>query len=67
MSTGYRRSRHRPRKRAITPATVLMLIAAAGFLLFAVGTRFGLDIFGPHIAVALEEFRAWLVDPRWGS
>lgn len=59
--------RQRGRKRAITPATVLMIAAAVGFLLFAVGTRFGLDIYGPQIAAALEQFRAWLVDPRWGS
>lgn len=61
------RHRQRGRKRAITPATVLMLAAAAGFVLFAVATRFGLDIYGPQLAHALEEFRAWLVDPRWGS
>lgn len=43
-------SRHRPEPRGITPATVLMMIAAVGFLVFCAATRWGLDLYGPWLA-----------------
>lgn len=42
------------RKRALTPATLLMGIIVVGFLVFAIGTRFGLDIVGPHLVDLIE-------------
>lgn len=48
------RSRGPQRKRAITPATVLMALIVVSFIVMAIGTRFGLDIVGPHIVNLIE-------------
>ena len=46
--------RHYRKDRALTPATVLMLIAAVAFLIFCAATRWGLDIYGPWLASHME-------------
>jgi hypothetical protein len=48
------RSRGPQRKRAITPATLLMAVIAVSFLVVLIGTRFGLDIVGPHLVNFIE-------------
>jgi len=48
---GYRRPQ---RKRAITPATLLMALVVVSFVVVLIGTRFGLDIVGPHIVDLIE-------------
>ncbi len=48
------RSRGPQRKRAITPATLLMAVIAVSFLVVLIGTRFGLDIVGPHLVNLIE-------------
>lgn len=50
MARHYRHSR----SRGLTPATLLMLIALAGFLVFCAATRWGLDLYGPWLAQHLE-------------
>lgn len=47
-------TRRHGRKRALTPATVLMAVIVVGFLIALIGTRFGLNIVGPHIVDVME-------------
>jgi hypothetical protein len=47
-------TRRHGRKRALTPATLLMGVVVVGFLIALIGTRFGLDIVGPHIVDLME-------------
>ena len=42
------------RKRAITPATLLMAVIVVSFLVVLIGTRFGLDIVGPPLVNLIE-------------
>jgi hypothetical protein len=58
------------RKRAITPATVLMAVIVVGFLIALIGTRFGLDIVGPHIVNLMEAVHdktGWYEGARGGK
>jgi hypothetical protein len=38
----------------MTPATLLMAVIAVSFLVVLIGTRFGLDIVGPHLVNLIE-------------
>lgn len=47
-------ARHHYRKdRALTPATLLMIVMALTFVIFCVATRWGLDLYGPWLAHTL--------------
>jgi len=45
-----RRYRRHGRKRALTPATLIMWIIVASFLVFFFGSRYTLDYTGPYLA-----------------
>lgn len=45
--------RHYRKDRALTPATVLMLLVLIAFGIFCAATRWGLDLYGPWLAHAL--------------
>ena len=45
--------KHYRKNRGLTPATVLMLLAAISFLIFCAATRWGLDLYGPCLAHTL--------------
>lgn len=45
--------RHYRKDRTVTPATVLMVLAAVSFLIFCAATRWGLDLYGPWLAHTL--------------
>jgi hypothetical protein len=49
-----RRYRYHGRKRALTPATLLMWIIVGGFLAVFFATRFTLDYTGSYIVAVLE-------------
>lgn len=56
MSRRYRRHhyRYRGRKRALTPATLIMWIIVASFLVFFFGSRYTLDYTGPYLAELVQ-------------
>lgn len=54
-----RKVRHHSRKRALTPATLLMWIIVGGMLAMFVATRYTLDYTGETLAIWLNEFAAW--------
>ena len=41
-------------RKGITPGVALMVLVAVSFVVFAVATRFGLDIFGPQLVDLIE-------------
>jgi type VI protein secretion system component VasF len=49
-----RRHRPRGRKRALTPATLIMWIIVASFLVFFFGSRYTLDYTGPYLAELVQ-------------
>jgi len=49
-----RRHRPRGRKRALTPATLIMWIIVASFLVFFFGSRYTLDYPGPYLAELVQ-------------
>lgn len=42
-------------RKGITPAGAAMVVIALSFLIFAVATRFGLDLFGPQLVDWMEQ------------
>lgn len=50
-----RRYRHHGRKRALTPATLIMWIIVGSMLALFFATRFTLDYTGPYINVLLHQ------------
>jgi hypothetical protein len=59
VSRRVRATRHRGRKRGLTPATLLMWIIVAGMLVMLVATRWTLDYTGETLAIWLNEFAEW--------
>ena len=49
-----RRCKQHGRKRALTPATLLMWIIVGGFLAVFFATRFTLDYTGPYLAELVQ-------------
>lgn len=44
------------KRKGLTPAAFVMLVIAAGFLIvFAVATRFGLDLVGPQLVDWMDQ------------
>lgn len=59
MSRRQRPTRHRGRKRGLTPATLLMWIVVFSMFAALVMTRWTLDYTGETLALWLNEFAEW--------
>lgn len=54
MRPRQHRQRYRGRKRALTPATLIMWIIVGSFLAVFFATRFTLDYTGPYLAELIQ-------------